>query len=73
MSKHRPKSLDTNNPPSDKVSNQGRINTQGKEGGVLRNDKSKTDQSEGAKGGGQPTNFHGQGAGFSRNLKHDMH
>lgn len=63
----RSKGNDPDKSRAPKAVNQGRINTQGKEGGTLRNDRSRIDQSEGAKGGGQPTAHQGQGAGFSRN------
>lgn len=62
----KPTSNDTRNPSANSAANQGRINTQGKEGGTVRRDQSRIDQSEGAKGGGQPTSHQGQGAGFSR-------
>lgn len=64
-----PKSPDTNNPSATQAAGQGRINTQQKEGGTLRNDDSRLDQSEGAKGGSQPTAGHGQGAGFGRRMR----
>lgn len=60
------KGNDTRNPSTARSANQGRVNIQGKEGGTLSRDKSRIDQAEGAKGGGQPTAHHGQGAGFSR-------
>lgn len=61
----KPKGIDTRNPSADRAANQGSVNTQGKEGGALRRDQSRIDQSEGAKSDGQTTARHGQGAGFS--------
>lgn len=62
----RSKGNDTKNPSLARSANQGRVNTQGKEGGTLHRDQSRIDQAEGAKGGGQPTAHQGRGAGFSR-------
>ena len=63
----KPKSSHTENPAAEKVVNQGRVNLQGKEGGKLRRDQSRIDQSEGPQGGPQPTSYQGHGAGFSTN------
>ncbi|MFZ5657763.1 MAG: hypothetical protein ACOY37_12070 [Pseudomonadota bacterium] len=52
-----------------KAVDKGQINTQQKEAGELRADKSKLDQSEGSHDDGQPTARHGQGAGFGRNIR----
>lgn len=64
----KPKSPDTQNPSANKVVDQGRINTQQKEGGQVRNDQSAIDQSEGSREQRHTTARQGQGAGFSRNV-----
>lgn len=61
------KGNDTQSPSAARAANQGRINTQGKEGGTLRRDQSRIDQSEGSRSDGQTTARQGQDAGFSRN------
>lgn len=48
-----------------RAANSGEVDTQGHRDSALSTGN-KADQSEGVKGGGQPTGMHGQGAGFGR-------
>ncbi|AXK72912.1 hypothetical protein DWG18_11920 [Lysobacter sp. TY2-98] len=60
-----PKKPSSESPHMIRASNKGEVDTQGHRDTPLSKD-SKADQSEGVKGGGQPTGMHGRGAGFGR-------
>ena len=57
---------DAENPELIRATNQGRIDTQAQRHSHKPAKDNAADPSEGAKGGGQPTGMHGQGAGFGR-------